>query len=208
MPLGFFASLGNILAGALSTLQNALVAVLQGAYSLTATVLDAIFGAIGISDFTASMTSFLGTFVTYFMTSISYIDSLIVTFFTFFASTGIFILEWFGGFVTAILSIGSGVVSILTGETVIVDPFAIDVLGTTWDVVAELVATGFIFVLLAVYWFNSIDQCAQNTGQGWMGIFMADINSMISVFSFLLDLAWRIVNTVIDLTMRFINVFL
>lgn len=208
MPLGFFASIGNILAGALDAIYYAIAALAEGAYSLTASVLDSVFGAFGVSNFTTSLTSFLGGIATYFATSITYIGELIVAFFTLFASIGIFLIEWIGGFINAIISIGNGVVNILTGNGVLTETFSVEVLSQTWEVVATLISTGAMFIFLAIYWFDSIDNRAKTTGQGWMGIFMSDINNLISVFSFLLDLAWRIVSTVIDLSMRFINIFL
>lgn len=208
MPVGFFASLGNYLANAIEALRYAIVSTAQVAGELTSDVVDTVFSSLGVQDFTSSITSSISSIGDYFATAFSYITSLIVTFFTLLASIGMFIITWFGYFVNAILSIGTGITNLLSGKSVPLGGFQIEVLGQFWTAIATLITSGGLFIILVVYWFDSLDKRAKQTGGGWMSIFMSDIQSMISVFSFILDLAFRVVNFVIDTTMRFINFFL
>lgn len=208
MPLGFFASIGNALSQAIDSLKWALMGALGALTDMGAAALDSIFGAIGVSGFSTSITGLLTGLGTWFANSVTYIGSLIYTFFLLLASIGMFIITWFGNFVNTILLIGTGIADVLSGKSVPLGDFQIGVLGQFWTVIAELIATGALFVILTIYWFNSIDQRAKQTGGGWMSIFMSDIQSMISVFSFIIDLSWRVMNFVIDTTMRFINFFI
>ena len=81
-------------------------------------------------------------------------------------------------------------------------------LDDVWNNLTELIASGFIGLALVIWWFDSIDQRSKRLGAGWMGIFVGDIQSVISIFSFIVDLAWRVVNTIIDVVMRFAGVFM
>lgn len=202
-PLGFFASLGNQLANSLNHIS---ISITDSA-ALSSQAVDNLFDAIGISNATEAIGNFVGTLAGYFTNSISYITGFLLPIFTFFASTVTFIIEWFGGVITWIISLGAGVVGILSGSSELLDAFSNNVLTQTWSKFAEVFATGFIFIFLIVAWFDSIDKRAKQYGGGWMSFFMSDINNMISVFSFIIDLAWRIVTTVIDLLTRFISVF-
>ena len=210
MPVGFFAQLGNFLGGTMSLIQYGISTLAASGYAMTAGALDSVASQFGITDFTTSISSFLGGISSFFTTSVDYIIDIITTFFTLLASIGIFIITWFGGFITAIINIGAGVTSIFNGTSSLMDAFQVDILTQVWAIFGGptgLIASGAIFIFLAIWWFDSIDQRAKRFGGGWTSIFMGDIQNMISIFSFILDLSWRVVTTVIDLSMRFINIF-
>jgi len=96
-------------------------------------------------------------------------------------------------------------VGIITGTSSYTTGFG-DILSMFDDLGTEF-WTNFIPLIMIIYWFDSVDKRAERLGGGWMGIFMADINSIMSVMSFIMDLSWRVVNTIIDFGMRFINFF-
>lgn len=202
-PLGFFASIGNTLANALDSIYYAIATLAQGALTLTSSVLDSVFGLFGITGFTSSITSIIGGFATYFTQSITYVSSLIISIFTLFSSVVLFIIEWIGRVISTLIQIGDIVVGILNGTGAITTE-----IGNIWEWIKIDTWFSFIPIVMVIYWFNSIDQRAKQTGGGWMSILMGDINSIISVISFIFDFAWRVISTVIDLSMRFINVFI
>ncbi len=58
-------------------------------------------------------------------------------------------------------------------------------------------------LLLIIFWFGSVDDRAKKSrqfgGPGWTAIFMSDVQTIISVFSFIFDLAWKIVQFFVTL---------
>lgn len=205
MPVGFFASLGNVLNQALDSISNGIAMITTGGAAITAAVLDSAANFFGVNDFSASISSFLGAIGSYFANSVAYIVGLITSFFTLFSNTVMFIVTWFGYVIDMFVRISTIVVDILSGAGDVATGF-----GNIFESfnIGELVVSGFIPLILIVAWFQSIDDRARRLGGGWMSYFMSDIQSMISVFSFIIDLSWRIFGTVIDYTMRFLNVFI
>lgn len=219
MPLGFFASLANVLSNALANLQDSVSSFVEGGTSLGASAINNAFEFAGVTDFISTLSDYVKDIGDFFEDSVGYILDLLTAFFTILSSIGLFIIEWIGGFITAIISIGNAMVEFLKygyitvngAQVSLVDAFQLSILTDLWEIFGGpegLIASGALFIFLAIAWFASIDGRAKQYGGGWTTIFLSDIQSIISILSFILDLAWRVVNTVIDLTMRFINVFL
>lgn len=203
MPLGFFASLGNTLTESLNNVYNAITSLSSDAGAITSSMLNSVFATFGISNFMTSLTSFVGGIGAYFATSIGYIGAMIITFFTLFANIAMFIITWFGNVVNAFISIGDQVVAILNGTSSVATG-----VGNIWSFIQIGLWSAFIPFIMIIYWFDSIDRRAKLAGGGWNTFFMGDINNIMSVLSFILDLAWRVVDEVINIVMRFFNVFM
>lgn len=204
MPLGFFASLGNSIVERLNAIANTLSSAFTNAARLTVDQIGDIFDIFGASDFINDITTFSNTLGSYFATAVSYLVDLVVDIFTLFADIAITIITWFGNTVTTLGTIFDYMWGILDGTYAYTEGAvtAFEYLGEFWETsgVPTLVS-----LVMIVFWFNSIDQRAKRFGGGWMSFFMGDINSIMSVLSFILDISWRIVNTLIDLATRFIT---
>lgn len=209
--MGFFASIANSLTAALDGLRWAIVGALGGLSDLGAGAIDALFGAFGVDSFTSSVSTLLTTLGAYVETSVTSIASLVTSFFMIFSSAALTITEWVGGFVSFIVLLGTYAYNLLTGQPIPgfagLDSFSLGILGEVFTEIGGFVTSGFIFLALFVWWVDSIDKRAKQYGGGWNSFFMSDIQNVISIFSFVIDMLWRVVTTVIDLTMRFINIF-
>lgn len=200
MPVGYFAELANQLAEAINSLTYAISTLTSSASSITASVLDSAFSAAGIPNFLTTISDFTGSLNAEFLSSVGYIKDLIVSFFDLFAGFGIFIIEWFGKTVTIFISIGTTVTGIIDGTGAVTTG-----LGDIWAMINIGGWIGIVPIAIVIAWMSSLDDRARKMGGGWMGYFMSDIQSIISVLSFILDICWRVVTTAIDLGMRFIS---
>jgi hypothetical protein len=208
MPMGFFASIGNYLGNAIDTLKNAIVNALGGFVDMSAGALDTVFTQFGITNFTTSVTSVIATIGTYFSNSVTYVTGMIVAVFTLLSSIGITAISWFGGFIDTLIQIGTVASSILSGELGLLDAFSLSVVTESFGVIGGMITSGAFFIFIFIWWADSIDKRAKQYGGGWMSFFMSDIQSIIAVFSFVIDMVWRVVTTVIDFGIRFIGWFI
>lgn len=211
-PVGFFAQVGNSISSALNSMVQAISTLTSSASGVGADVLNKAFSSVGITDAATSISSFTSDIGQYFGSAITYISGLLTSFFTIISSIGITAITWLGHFVDKLVVLGGDVYSLLTTGSIngipLIDTFQLSIitefLGKFGD--ASFILLTIIFIL--AWWFNSLDKRAKQYGGGWNSFFMADIQSCISIFSFVLDLFWRIVTTVIDMGTRFLNLFL
>jgi hypothetical protein len=220
-PLGFFAQIGSSITSALNSMNQAFSTMVSSASGVTASVLDNAFSAIGVSNAATSISSFASTIGGYFSSAASYISLTIIPIFQGIANFGMFVVSWVGSMITTIINIGTYVTYILTGAAIPSNAAfgnfgslgnilgqTVDIFGQAISTINMLIASGAFFILLFVWWVDSIDKRAKQYGGGWMSFFMSDIQSIISVMSFIFDMAWRVITTTISLGTQFLNLFL
>ena len=211
-PLGFFAQLGSSMTSALNSLNQAISTMVSSASGVTSNMLDSAFNALGVSNAVTSITAYASSLGQYFSDAVTYISSTIIPVFTGIASFGLFVVTWIGHMIDTIIQIGGAVSSLLTtgqiGGINLVDTFQLNILGETFGILDSMIVSGALFLFIAVWWFDSIDKRSKQYGGGWMSFFMSDIQNIISVLSFIIDMTWRVISTVIGLGTQFLNILL
>lgn len=144
------------------------------------------------------------SFMIYVGSSITNVTSIILSIFSLFTSIAGFTISWFVRIINVFIAIINVVNALLRGTatlygviTGVGDVFVLMNLSEWIDAVP-------IFMVIA--WFVSIDSRAKTFGQ-WIGVFWGDIQIIISVISYLLDMFLQLINLVIDLVFRFLDYF-
>jgi len=158
------------------------------------------FEYFDLTDFIDSVFDMINIYADYLTISLTYIQGYIVPIFTLFANTAGWILDWFAKIVNAYIQIASTVKAILDGTASITTTW-----GNVWKYIELSKWEDAIPYFILIAWLVSIDNRAKKTGMGWMSVFMSDINNIISVLSFIYNLAFNVVNTVIDLVFKFLS---
>lgn len=162
--------------------------------------MDTIFAYFGLPGFFSTVTNLIGSFFSFFTTSTGYLLTLITQIFGFFTASVGFILSMFTGVVSTFLQIISIVVAILNGTHAISTG-----LGNIWILLNFSDWSSVVPVLLIVAWFVSLDNRAREAGGGWMGFFLGDLQSIMGLISWLLDVFLRIMNFVLGIIFDIIN---
>jgi len=198
-PVGFFQSLVNGIVGVLIQIRDAIIGAGEVLSFMVAAIIDSAFSFFGIENFSSTMWEFLETLVRFFATSISYILSVTEIIFTTLAALATLILSTLSSILETLFNIAEIVVGIIEGTGDITTEFGnlLDLMNLDeWSTVIPL--------LMIVWWFASIDERGKRTGN-WVGVFWGDVQTIIAIISFILDSAWRLLNTFIDLVFRFIS---
>jgi len=98
------------------------------------------------------------------------------------------------------VQVASTVKAILDGTATITT-----VWGNIWQYIELSKWEDAIPIFIFIAWLVSIDDRARKTGMGWMYVFVSDINQMISILSFIYNMAFTIFNTVLDLVFKLLG---
>jgi len=165
-----------------------------------AEAINSIFSYFGVSNFITSAFDVINIYADYITDSISYMQDYIVPIFTLFANTVGWILDWFSKMVNIYVQVASTVKAILDGTATITT-----VWGDVWKYIELSKWEDAIPIFIFISWLVSIDERARKTGMGWMSVFMSDINNIISVLSFIYNMAFMVFNTVLDLVFKLLG---
>lgn len=202
-PLGFFATLGNSIVDALNDMSYALQTAFSGLSSYSSSAVDDVFDSFGVEDFSTNIATFIGNVGGEFGSAVSVITNLVGSIFDIIAGLGMFIITWTGKIFTSLITLFDTMIDIMDGTNPAV--------GATQDLFYFLEQLwsledmwGFVPTLVLIGWMLSLDNRVKKFGVGWMSLMVTDVQNFMSILSFLMDVAWRIVNVVIDLISRFI----
>lgn len=143
-------------------------------------------------------------FFDYMGTSITHYTNLVVSIFEFFAVSATFIISWFVRITNTFITIIKVVNNLFTGTAVVIGKTTFNIytgVGNIWTLLDINNWIDAIPIFMIIAWFLSIDNRAKTFG-GWVSIFWGDLQIIISVASFLMDMFMTLINVIIDVAFK------
>jgi hypothetical protein len=178
------ASMGRTIAAALST---------GGATMWTyfADIIDLLFSYFGFPNFVTNVTSILASLYNFFVAIVTegYLVDAISIVYTVLTSTIVFFITWLTRVVTNFINIFTIVIKIINGTYTISTG-----LGNLWTMMNFQAWADAVPIFSIVVWIDSIDKRARKAGGGWFTFAWRDIQIVLDVMSFAIDIFMGIID--------------
>ena len=193
MPMGgFLGGLTGWISGLINAIGSAATTGVMTLLSYFIGFLDTLFTFAGWNNGFSQILSMISDFLTYMVTGLVWVATMLLATFGFFTSTLTWVLGMFVSVVNVFLQIASIVVGIIRGTYSLTTGLG--------DIVSYInLDMTFVSLVILLSWWLSIDSRAKKgIYGGWMTIFISDLQSLMNLLSFVFDIIMRIASFVVD----------
>ena len=157
------------------------------------TLINSAFAQFGIVDFMSSITALITSFSAQFAASMTRIAQLIYQEFRVIGAVFNFFIYWYAAMVDIVLQFSTFYQSILNNTYALTNG-----IGNLWDFLNYDQWSPILPLVFLIWWIDSMQKRGLVTSGGMLQVFIGDLNTVISITSYLVGMFSLIINTIID----------